>query len=234
MSNEDQLFGKQQADRYDKQWEKLASLNQALYLLSEIVLNELPAEAGILCVGAGTGNELMALAKKKPDWQFMAVDTSEAMLDVCKEKVARAGFLSRCEFHLGPIDTLPQQVLYDAATSILVSQFYMDKPQRKNFFRAIFGHLKPGAYLISADLAAPPDKTTSKSLMDAWFKMHMYAGLSEELAKNSTSQWGKLAAVLKPSEVEEIISSAGFRNITQFYQTLFIHSWFAKVPIAKI
>lgn len=234
MSNkpEQSFFGKDHAASYDQRWLKLESINRALHLLSKIVLSNLPDDANVLCVGAGTGSELIALAQDNPGWKFMAVDTSAAMLDVCRQKVQDAGIVSRCDFHEGPIDSLPRYTVFDVATSILVSQFLTDVHERRDFFREILSRLRLGAYVINADLAFPNNPSVSEALMESWIKMQIYTGVPEDAAKATASQWGKAVAVLKPQEIEAILVSGGFENPTLFYQALFIHAWYAQVPVA--
>lgn len=58
----------QQAATYDTQWENTASIPSCLHFLLESMFAELPAEARILCVGVGTGAELVHLAQMNPRW----------------------------------------------------------------------------------------------------------------------------------------------------------------------
>ena len=53
----------QQAATYDQQWARLAPLRDALNLLIGAVFSDLPDNARILCVGAGTGAEILYLAQ---------------------------------------------------------------------------------------------------------------------------------------------------------------------------
>ena len=84
------IFNKQ-ASSYEQQWSKMASINDALYLLTSTVLSELPLKANILCVGAGTGAEILYLAQKFPEWHFTAVEPSTAMLDVFRRRAEEHG-----------------------------------------------------------------------------------------------------------------------------------------------
>lgn len=118
---------------------------------------------------------------------------------------------------------MPKEQAYDGATAILVSQFIMESEKRIEFFKGIFNRLRPGGALISADLALP--KVSEKVLTDLWAQMQIYTGVSKEDAKSSTSQWGKMVSVLAPWEVQELVEQAGFKEVTQFYQALFIHAW---------
>ena len=226
-----QMFGKEQASNYDNWWQKLSPLNAALHLLSRIVLADVPDDANILCVGAGTGAELIAFAESRPHWKFVAVDTSADMLDVCRKKVEEAGFSSRCEFHAGELGELSVDRCFHAATSILVSQFLVDINLRRGFFQEILKRLVPGGYLITADLAVPSTTAVYESLEAAWIQMQLFTGAPEEMAKASTAQWGKLVSVLPVTEIETLISSGGFECPTLFFQTLFIHAWYAMAPL---
>ncbi|MEZ5415468.1 MAG: methyltransferase domain-containing protein [Opitutaceae bacterium] len=145
-------FNAEHAAGYDERWAPLAPMRDSLHLQMRLVLQELPADARILCVGVGTGAELIALARVFPGWRFVAVDPSSPMLEVGQKNIAQAGFTDRCEFHACYVHELPADLKCDAATSILVSQFITDRAQRVGFFREIAKRLKPGGTLVTADL----------------------------------------------------------------------------------
>lgn len=232
MNKDKPLFGKDQAENYDERWSKLAPVNNGLHFLSRIILSELPADSDILCVGVGTGAELLFLAQEFPGWSFTALDTSAEMLEVCRKKSEDAGISARCRFHQGTVNSLPSDIKYDAATAILVSQFMPETDERIEFFREILKRLNPKGYFINADLTSPDEENSYAELAEVWAKMLMMTGLDLETAKQSTSQWGKMVAVSKQKEIESMIASAGFNSPTLFYQSLFIRAWFAKTPDA--
>ncbi|HAD30485.1 MAG TPA: SAM-dependent methyltransferase, partial [Methylophaga sp.] len=166
----------QQASGYDQQWARMASINNGLYFLLESVFAGLAEDAHILCVGAGTGKELIHLARKFPSWQFTAVEPSGAMLAVCRQKVEEEGMTSRCHFHEGYLDSLPDKQLYDAATCFLVSQFILDQQLRTKLFGEIAQRLKQGGILASADLASELGSDKYEALLHAWMTMMAGAG----------------------------------------------------------
>ncbi|WP_296591398.1 class I SAM-dependent methyltransferase [Methylophaga sp.] len=219
----------QQASSYDQQWARMSPINNALYFLLESVFAELVVDAQILCVGAGTGKELIHLARKFPHWQFTAVEPSGAMLAVCQKRVEEEGMTSRCYFHEGYLDSLANNELYDAATCFLVSQFIVDQPLRTELFGEIARRLKPGGILASADLASELGSDEYEALLHAWMTMMAGAGIPADKQNQIRDAYAKDVAILPPATVEAIIKSAGFYLPVQFFQAGLIHAWFAKL-----
>lgn len=222
------LFDQKFAASYDKQFAPwAASGRDALFSLMCQILFELPPDARILCVGAGTGTEIIALAQTFPQWQFTAVEPASAMLDVCQRKAEESGISSRCTFHEGYLDSLPASDPFDAATCLLVSQFLKQAEQRSHFFGQIAQRLRPGGVLISSDFVLGMSPSVYRSLIEVWLRM-LGSGWSEEDIEKMRSVWSLHIASLTPSEVEAIIAAGGFDTPVLFFQTLFIHAWFSK------
>lgn len=218
----------QQASGYDKQWAKTAPIRDGLHFLLESIFTELPADARILCVGAGTGAELAHLARRSPHWRFTAVEPSGAMLDVCRHRAETEGFTSRCYFHEGYLDSLPIEDLHDAATCFLVSQFILEQEARSKFFRAIATKLRPGGILASSDLASEVGTNDYEALLHAWLNMMAAAGIPPEGLERMRAAYAKDVAVLPPKLIASIIESGGFGAPVQFFQAGLIHAWFSK------
>ncbi len=218
----------QQAPGYDKQWEKTAPIREALHFLLESVFAGLPADARILCVGAGTGAEVAHLARRFPGWRFTVVEPSGAMLDVCRRRAEAEGFAPRCRLHEGYLDTLPFDDAHDAATCFLVSQFILDRDARAGFFRAIAGRLRPGGILASSDLASDVASSEYGALLQAWMHMMAAADISPEGRERLRAAYARDVAVLPPRAVAAIIEAGGFDAPVQFFQAGLIHAWFSR------
>ena len=218
----------QQAAGYDKQWIRMAPIYNSLYFLLESVVAELPTEARILCVGVGTGKELLHMANKFHGWHFTAVEPSSAMLDVCRREAEKAGIASRCYFHEGYLDSLPAGESHNAATCFLVSQFILEKEARSEFFKHIAEQLKPGGLLVNADLSAEIEADSYDALLRVWQSTMAPSDASAEGLSRMKATYAKDVAVLSPASVISIISSGGFEPPVQFFQAGLIHAWFAK------
>ncbi len=221
-------FDQSFAAEYDKRYAKLAPLRDALHLLTAAVLAELPGEARVLCVGAGTGAELIALAEKFPRWRFTAVDPAGPMLDVCRRRTAECGVADRCTYHEGFLDTLPPSAPYDAATSLLVSHFILSPEARTAFFRGIAERLRPGGLLVNADLAADVASAEYASLLEVWLELMKATDQPPEKIAALRLAYTRDVALLPPARVSALVASGGFEPPVLFLQTGLIHAWYAK------
>lgn len=218
----------QQAQGYDQHWARLAPINHSLYLLLDSVFAGLPQNAHLLCVGAGTGRELLHLASAFPGWRFSAVEPSAAMLAVCRQKAEAAGISERCTFIEGYLDTLPLRPVFDGATCLLVSQFLLEDKARIDFFKAIARRLHPGAILASCDLAADLDSAEGEAQLALWFKVMSQALPTTEALAKMRQAYRQDVAVLPPAEVAALIRQGGFTGVTPFFQAGLIHGWFGQ------
>jgi tRNA (cmo5U34)-methyltransferase len=217
----------QQSATYDQQWAKLAALRECLLLLVGSVFGKLPADARVLCVGAGTGAEMQFLADRFPGWTFTAVEPSAGMLAACRQRAAAPGVADRCTFPHGYLDSLPAGEPFDAATSFLVSQFLLDRDERIGYFHAIAQRLRPGALLASSDLASDLASPAQQGLLEAWFRTMAVADLTAEALQRMREAYQRDVGVLPPADVAAIIRDGGFDPPVQFFQAGLIHGWYA-------
>ena len=222
------VFDQERASSYDERFAALAPMRDALHLLIRVILSELPTDAHILCVGAGTGAELIYLAQNFPQWRFTAVEPAAPMLDICRRKTEECGIASRCTFHEGYLDSLPTSDSFNAATCLLVSHFMMQQDERSDFFQQIASRLHPDGYLVSSDLASDMATSEYQSLLEVWLRMLKYAQVPVTEIENFRVSYGRDVALLSPQKVESIITKGGFKSPVLFYQTLLIRAWYAK------
>ena len=221
-------FDAAHAAAYDQRFARLAAMRDALHLLIGAIFADLPADARILCAGAGTGHELIYLAQKFPGWRFAVVEPSAPMLEVCRRKSDESGISPRCDFHQGYVETLPPSANFDAATSLLVSQFILAPSARTDFFRAIANRLRPGGFLASADLASDMSSSAYRGLLEVWLRLMRETGAPADQLERLRVTYGRDVAVLPPQQIGAFMESAGFETPIQFLQTGLIHAWYTR------
>jgi tRNA (cmo5U34)-methyltransferase len=221
-----QAFDATHAEAYDRNLERLLPIKDTLHLLIRWQFSGLPDAARILVAGAGTGAEARFLAPLFPRWRFTLVDPSEAMLAVGRRHAVAEGFVDRCEFHVGLVSSLAADS-FDAATSVLVSQFLTDAADRRAYFAEIARRLKPGGLLFNADLCADTGDPSFGSVMDLWLTL---AGMPDERRDSFRAAFGSGLAAHGPAEVEAMIAGAGFSAPAQCFQATLIRGWVAALP----
>ncbi len=222
------MFDKQMAASYDKGNAMFAPMRDALNFLIRTVFAELPNDAQILCVGVGTGSEVIDLAQAFPQWRFTLVEPAVPMLDICRQRIKEMGITSRCTFHEGYLDSLPGSDIFDAATCLFVSHFIMQPEERSNFFHQIAVRLSSQGYLINGDIAYDLSSSTYPDILETWLQMMKSAGVPEENIDKMRHVYGRDVAVLPPSEVASIIAAGGFDSPVLFFQSLLMHAWYAR------
>lgn len=217
------FFNGEMAAVYDERFARLAPLRDAMHLAIRMALSDLPERARVLCVGAGTGAEALMLGEVYPEWEFTLVEPSPAMLGVARRHCEAAGLASRCTFHEGFLPSLPPGPEFDAATSILVSQFVVDQDERREFFREIARRLAPGGRFVSADLSG--DSGKKEQVLKIWLKLMEHNGASAEQLEGYMQSYNRDFACSDTHEVEALITEAGFKPPLRFLQAVLIQAW---------
>lgn len=144
-------FDASAARTYDKGMpQRVPGYTLGLELAAAVLAGRLPVAAHILVVGAGTGAEILHLAPLQPGWRFTALDISQAMLDVARERLDEAGFADRVDFVSSAMQVAEGLPAHDAGLAQLVTQFvpHAEKPA---FYAGIARALVEGAPLLSLD-----------------------------------------------------------------------------------
>jgi tRNA (cmo5U34)-methyltransferase len=226
------FFNKEAAQKYDERNSKLTAISDSLHFLMELILRDLPAQSRILCVGAGTGAEILSLTRAFPQWKFVALDPSLDMLDVCRERLKKAGVAERCEFFHGYVRDLPGSSGFDAALSILVAHF-IKREERLDFFRHMAKHLRIGGYLVNAEISFDLSSDEFPLMLEGWKAVQSLMGATPESLAALPKQLKEMLTVLPPSETEDLIRQSGIPSPVRFFQALMICGWFGAKKITS-
>lgn len=219
------FFTKEHASLYDEKNHKLAPISDGLHFLTRLVLQDLPARARVLSVGAGTGAEILFLASAFPEWSFVAVEPSLAMLDVCRSKVDAANLSDRCQFVHGFTADVPGGAGFDAALAIFVAHF-VKRAERARFYNNIAAHLRDGGYLVNAEISFDLNSLAFETMLANWASIQEVMGATPESLRSLPKQLRDVLTVLPEEEVEALLRQAGIKVPVRFYQAFMISAWY--------
>lgn len=229
MNNHSKLdsFGKDRAKFYDQNNIHLMPIFENLYYLIKILLSEISPNSKILCVGVGTGNEIIELAEAFPKFTFVAVDPSISMLEACQDKLQRLNLLDRCKLIHGYIEDVPETHEFDAALCLLVLH-HVSLEDRIKIIAGISKRLKSAGYFIFAEISIDFSTSTFEDIIEKWKSLIRISGSPEEKIQNLPSMMKEHLSIQAPLEVERMLVTCGFSIYVQFFQALLIRAWYAR------
>jgi tRNA (cmo5U34)-methyltransferase len=219
-------FNRDASRTYDEKNSRLSPIVQNLHFLTGLILKGLPTRSRILCVGVGTGAEILSLAKEYPEWSFVGVDPSAAMLEVCKERLEQLGVSGRCELVHGYIQDVPSEG-FDAILCVLVGHF-VGRDERSGFYGEMHKRLKEDGYLINAEISFDLDSDSFPSMLEHWRRIQALMGATQESLASLPQALRDMLTVLRPQDVEQFMKASGFVLPTRFFQSFMITGWYAK------
>lgn len=219
------FFDRDVADAYDRRNSALAPISHNLHFLVRLVLADLPGDARVLCVGVGTGAEILSLAAACPGWSFVGVDPSAEMLAVGRRRLEDAGVLERCDLVQGYVDDAPNGP-FDAVVSLFVAHF-IKAEGRPAFYAAIYDRLKPGGRFASAEISTDLDAPQFPALLEDWKQVQRLMGATPQSLANLGGAMRDVLGVLPPEDTEALWRDAGFAMPIPFFQAFMIRGWHA-------
>jgi tRNA (cmo5U34)-methyltransferase len=220
-------FNKDASQAYDEKNRRLAPIADGMHFMIRLVLQGLPARSRILCVGVGTGAEILSLAQAFPEWTFLGLDPSAEMLEVCTERLRRAGVLDRCELSCGYVHDAPAGESFDAALSILVGHF-VKREERLGFYRNMVSRLRRGGFLVDTELSYDLGSPEFPSMLKSWEQVQTLMGAAADSLASLPMQLREMLTVLPPAEVESLLRQSGIALPVKFFQAFMIAGWYGK------
>lgn len=219
------FFTKEISKAYDEKNSKLAPIADNMHFLISLILKDLPTHSRILCVGVGTGAEILSLSKEYPEWSYVGIDPSASMLEVCKQRMKTAGIMDRCELIHGYVQDLPFGEGFDAVLSVLVAHF-VKREERLSFYQNMQQRLKKGGYFINTEISFDLNSIEFPLMLKNWERVQMLMGATSDSLKLLPSLLKDTLTVLPPSETENLIRSSGISLPIRFFQALMISGWY--------
>ncbi len=185
--------------------------------------NKLVADAKILVVGAGWGDEIVSLGVPNPQWEFVGVDLSEEMLNLARVRFAAENFPNKVELQKSDVQNLKDEN-FDAATCILTLHFVPDNGAKLALLKAIQKRLKRDAPFFLVDGVREPDEAEYQENLAAWKRHAVNQGMPVEMIDKFVESTMNLPIVTEQRELE-LLREAGFSKTRKVYQGIHVCGW---------
>ena len=218
--------GKQEQIRrmFDKLAPSYDRLNHALSLgidhrwrrtAVDTLRKHFPPEGGqgvLLDIATGTGDFAMLCAERIKPQHIIGADISEGMMDVGREKVAKAGLQDIISFQWEDCTKLSfPDGTFDAVTSAYGVRNFHDLDTGLREMQRV---LRPGGHLLIVELTPPPH-FPMKQLF--WVYAHVVMPMLGRLISHDDSAYTYLPASMEafpqPEQMEDILRKAGFSKV---------------------
>jgi len=201
------LFEGDKARYYEQRTRRVVTGFDLLHdLAARAMAENAPAGARVLCLGAGTGNEILALQKHRNDLTFLAVDISPEMVAQGMERCPEAEFL------VGTIAEVDPEARFDAATAHLVFHFMNDALFR-TALAELSERLKPNAPLVYGQMEGPDDPLY-RQLWESEGREHN----SPEITAVAYDSIRESTALRDAEAIDACFAEAGFMRPVRFFR----------------
>lgn len=197
-------------------------------MIAAIIDPDLERGARVLVVGAGTGIEIVALKRARPDLLVHGVDPSSRMLELAKRRVAEAALADGVSYRLGYASDVPDDPPFDAATLINVLHFVPDHEGdggKAALLADIARRLRPGGVFVLFDLHGDPGSEEHERYMPAWQRYWRIRGMSSGEAEAFQSRIDAGIRFAPPTRVVFLAEKAGLLAPRRFYKSLLYGGW---------
>lgn len=213
---------------YDERNRQLAPIADNMHFLIRLVLKNAPVRARVLCVGVGTGAEILSLANAFPDWTFVGVDPALGMLNVCRDRLREASMLDRCELVHGYVEDVPAEKAFDVALSILVAHF-VKRQDRVPFYQAMCERLRANGVLVNTEISFDLESPEFELMLNNWAQVQALMGATPESLSSLPMQLRTGLTVLAPADTEALLKRSGVLMPVRFFQAFMICGWYGIV-----
>jgi tRNA (cmo5U34)-methyltransferase len=190
----------------------LARLSVALLSASPLASAE---GATVLVAGCGTGAELLEAEAQRPDWNLTAIDPSEEMLAVARQRLQNQGTI---QWKRTTVEALGAEADFDGALSVLVLQSLPDDGTKLAFLTALARSLRPGGQLVLVDLMRPERSPLSAQVAEAWRGFQRASGVSGDAVDPGSQIQGFHPIGI--ARLTALVEAAGFSDPAPFFQAL--------------
>lgn len=186
------------------------------------------AAPGATCfdLGCSRGASSLAMASNTPDdCRIIAIDNSQAMIDLLGQDLKRSSFGSRIEIRCA--DILEQNFNGASFTAMNFTLQFVDPLQRDALIQKIHDGLEPGGALLLSEKIRFEDEQMDQLMTELYYDYKRTQGYSDlEISQKRSALENVLIAETRDAHLERL-KNAGFDRAAVWFQCLNFCSFLA-------
>lgn len=201
------------APHYDDQRKKLIPCFDDFYSIPISVIQTENLAPKVLDIGAGTGLFSSFLKQKYPDAQVTAIDLSEKMLEIAKERFHEE---INMEYIVADYTTYPFEKKFDVIISSL-SIHHLTDEEKQTLYQNIYKWLNPNGIFVNADQVLGQTPTIDALYKEDWQKKIEQSGLTKDelTAAYARTKLDKMSTL---TDQLQWLSESGFVDVDCLYK----------------
>jgi ubiquinone/menaquinone biosynthesis C-methylase UbiE len=182
----------------------------------------LPKACRVVDLGCGPADIVCRLATMKPEWSFVAIDGSAAMLEQARVALQDLEVSARVQLVTACLPDLPDAVTEQRYDVVLSNSLLHHLPDPAVLWQSACTLAKPGATILVGDLLRPESLTAAQAIVDT------YAADQPDILRRDFLQ--SLCAAFTPEEIRSQLEAADLGSL-QVTQVTDRHCYvFGKIP----
>ena len=232
MSNKIEVFDRERSSNYDNKIKDLIPVYQNLldktvdFLTSSYSVEY---DLKILCVGCGTGTEIVRIAKISNNWKVYGCDPSIEMLNIAKEKIT-ASNLKNVELKQGTVEVFKDHK-FDVTNLSLVLHFFI-KTDKYELLSKISEVLKLGGNLIISDIYL------ANNFEQKLNQLRLYISKQNSIEMDNLNRYINHIRddikYISDKEINEILNSLNFSKVNRTINKYVFGQWTSRFDGVKI
>jgi tRNA (cmo5U34)-methyltransferase len=216
---EDFDFGEHTAEVFDDMLDRSVPFYTEIQrMIAEMSADFAVPGTNIYDLGCSTCTTFVQIDPLVPkDVAFVGVDSSEAMLEKAREKLARQGVTRNCELVMGNLNNGIE--VTNASVVILNLTLQFVRPLYRNrVMRTIADGINSGGCLLLVEKVLSPDSTINRLFIKYYYEMKKRHGYSEMEISQKREALENILIPYHYVENRELLLQSGFKQVDNFFR----------------
>lgn len=193
-------------------------------LMADLIAVEMPNAETVTIVGAGGGQELSTLVPLLPHAQFTAVDPSDNMLALAKQRLEQEEIQGNITYITGELVARDVSQA-DIVTCHLVLHFLKERATKQALLQQMAESVRVGGRIFLSSINGDVESDVFQTQLKAWGLLALRNGVKPHQWEAFAHSFGQELMPVTKQELLEDVAAVGLRVVHQYFQAYGIEAY---------